>query len=337
MPVVDQTSPYTIGSIVNGVLIGENGELYLANGGHAVFDIATGRKTVDPSNFAVFQTNILDRAAFCAKRQIRYRHIIFPDKQSAIQAPLPFKNPVCLGELYEQKCSSAAQHILNLTQLFRRQDSKLFKTTDTHPTDLGLMLAAADIAETLTSCSKKDALTVLLAKPALPHRAAGDLGLRFAPPLEASEQKIVTDWPVAYFNNEVGFGNDGLIDIYLSPTALSCKRLLWFGDSFGRGCLRFLSYFFKEMIFLRTRFFHEEMVQQIKPDIVVTQNVERYLDTVAPDEEAPPFLLYPALKADQRLPSLRFTEALAAVLSYPRPRYRHFLTENGMSDGVACV
>ena len=329
--------PHTPGAIINGVLIGDGGELYLAHGGHAVLDIATGRKTIDPANFAIFEANILSRAARCADMGATYRHIIFPDKQSAVQAPLPFKNPICLGDLYQRHCPGAAEHILDLGPLFRKTGGKLFKTTDTHPTDLGLLLAGAEIAETLTGCDKAAAVQALLAKPVVPHRAAGDLGLRFTPHLESAEVTITTDWPVAYFHNDVGFGNDGLIDICLSPKALSHKRLLWFGDSFGRGCLRFLSYFFREVTFLRTRFLHEEMLQQIKPDIVVTQNVERYLDIIAPDSEAPPFLLYPALKGDQRVASLPFTEALAAILSYPRQRYAGFLSKNGITDGGGVV
>ena len=40
------------------------------------------------------------------------------------------------------------------------------------------------------------------------------------------------------------------------------NRLLLFGDSFGRHCLAALSLFFREILFIRTRFFHPEIVAQ---------------------------------------------------------------------------
>ena len=61
-----------------------------------------------------------------------------------------------------------------------------------------------------------------------------------------------------------------------------------------------------------------------KPDYVVTENVERYLDNCVLDESRPNFFMYPYLHGDQYSPSAEFSEALSAVLSVGRPPYAEF-------------
>ena len=59
----------------------------------------------------------------------------------------------------------------------------------------------------------------------------------------------------------------------------------------------------------------------MRPDLVVTANVERYLTSILPDEAAPNFLLYPLLSTATCRPDAGFAAALSAVLSYSRPPY----------------
>ncbi len=316
----------TPGTIQNGVLFGEDGELYLAHGGHSVLDFATGRRQVSDEMFAIFEANVLGRAARCAAYGAKYLHLIFPDKQSVVRERFPFNNPVCLGLLYDQNCPSVSKHVRNLTEVLRREPSAVFKKTDTHLNDYGMALAASMIVETITGQQRSTVLEQFTSRPVAVQTAAGDLGMKVVPQLQSEDRSIIANWPLHFFSNGVGFGNDGLIDIYVSPSSLSKIRLVWFGDSFGRGCVRLLSLFFREIVFLRTRYFHEEIVFQIRPDVVVTENVERYLDVVAPDEEAPPFLLYPLLKGLAYAPSASFCEAMAAILSYPRSTYTSFVS-----------
>ena len=317
----------TPGAIQNGVLFGHDGELYLAHGGHAVLDYATGRRSVPPDMFAVFEANILARAGRCAAFGATYLHVIFPDKQSVVRERFPFPDPVCLGLLYEQHCPGVAAHLLNLTAPLREHALDVFKPLDTHLNDHGMALAASVIYHALTGEDHAAALAALHARPTKIQDAPGDLGGKLVPPRSGTERSIVADWPLHFFSNGIGFGNDGLADLYISPRSLRPARLLWFGDSFGRGCVRLLSLFFREIVFLRTRFFHEEMLAQLRPDCVVTQNAERYLDVVASDEGALPFLLYPALKGIAQAPTPAFARALAALLSYPRAPYWAFTAE----------
>src|SRR5262249_32802344 len=124
--------------------------------------------------------------------------------------------------------------------------------------------------------------------------------------------------------NNVSGGNNGIIDIIFRNEPYYQKRLLVFGDSFGRGLAAVLSHFFSETIFLRTPFFHREIFEQIGPDYVITQNVERYLSFCQADDMRPSFFMYPYLGKGVYAPTREFCEAFSAVLSYPRRPYLEF-------------
>ena len=120
-------------------------------------------------------------------------------------------------------------------------------------------------------------------------------------------------------------GNNGLTDLRFSFQPLYAKRLLFFGDSFGREACKLLSFFFKEVVFARTPFFHDEIFHAMQPDYVVCENVERYLDSCSLDEQRPWYTLIPMLDARGYAPPKTFARAFSAVLSYPHAPYTDFL------------
>ena len=315
----------------NGVIIGKDGYLFLADGGHSVLQIVTGKKSVEDLSFTNFNTNIGNRAASANSLGVQYRHILFPDKQSVLRRQFVVDDPICLADLYKRRCPQAMPHVLDLTEVLRRQSVAPFMRTDTHLTDLGAIVSACSIAESFSGEDQAPALAALQSRITQTRMFSGDLGKRFDPNVQSEENFLKLEWPLKYFTNDMGFGNDGLVDIYISPNACYKTRLLWFGDSFGRGCVRMLSFFYEEIIFLRTRFFHEEIFRQIHPNIVITQNIERYMDFIESDDEAPPFLMYPALKGIDYSPSKSFAEAFAAILSFPRRRYIEFIEKQKSS------
>ena len=116
-----------------------------------------------------------------------------------------------------------------------------------------------------------------------------------------------------------------MTDLRFSFQPLYAKRLLFFGDSFGREACKLLSFFFKEVVFARTPFFHDEIFHAMQPDYVVCENVERYLDSCSLDEQRPWYTLIPMLDARGYAPPKTFARAFSAVLSYPHAPYTDFL------------
>lgn len=70
---------------------------------------------------------------------------------------------------------------------------------------------------------------------------------------------------------------------------------------------------------------HPEVVDAMKPDIVFTENAERYLSWVRLDEERPFFFLFPFLKDNAYVMDRGMAEALSAVLSFGRQPYTLFM------------
>jgi hypothetical protein len=135
-----------------------------------------------------------------------------------------------------------------------------------------------------------------------------------------SNKDIVT------ISNNFRSGNNGICDLYFNKTLLeNGPRVLIFGDSYARNIALVLSRFAGQVFFMRTPYLHDEIVNAIMPDTVITENAERYLSSVRSDHDRSLFMLYPWLKDRSYSPSQRFIEAFDAVLSYGRPKYEAFI------------
>jgi tetratricopeptide (TPR) repeat protein len=80
--------------------------------------------------------------------------------------------------------------------------------------------------------------------------------------------------------------NMGLIRSMYNPRAKTSQRVLLFADSFVASLMYLFSEFFEHVVFVRSQYFHREMVAALRPDVVITANAERYLAHVHHDDEA---------------------------------------------------
>lgn len=130
---------------------------------------------------------------------------------------------------------------------------------------------------------------------------AGDLGNKLTPPV--LEETVFFQRPFRHQMIENGIShdatrpvNDGRMIYSLSeaPSAAD-RRLLILGDSYLHLTLPALAFFFREVLFCRTRWYHPEVAFMFRPDLLVSEQAERYLSFVWPDERAPNFFLIPYL------------------------------------------
>jgi hypothetical protein len=110
-------------------------------------------------------------------------------------------------------------------------------------------------------------------------------------------------------------GNTNNICILFNPKAKTNLRLLVIGDSFMKYSLIYLSPVFRDIVYARSEFFQEDLVDLYCPDMIITSNVERYLSDVRPDGTGSSVLLSGYGKPDYKPPE-EFAEALRAQLSY---------------------
>ena len=322
-----------LGHIENGVMFGHDGYLFLLDGGHHVFDLLLGLHKVSDISFANFATNIARRADICERAGAKYLHVIYPDKQSVMVDEFPVEGPFCLTDIYLEKLPEVRPHVFYLRGALRNASLPAFMRTDTHLTESGNIVAAGAIVEQLVGQDQSEHVNRLLASPDW-HEIdwSGDLGSRFQPPLSERRRLLRKTWPHKWFHNDLQGGNNGIVDLLFSPGAVHDRRILIYGDSFSRDLSSILSYFFREVVFLRTQFFHPDMLHQIQPDLVITSNVERYLSFCESDDRRASFFMFPHLGGNPYAPPKEFAEAFSAVLAYGRPPYLDFLNKNGLAE-----
>jgi hypothetical protein len=320
------------GSIEKGVMFGGDGYLFLLDGGHGVFDLVLGMHKVPDDSYANFASNILRRAAICQASNVKYSHVVYPDKQSVMTDNFPVRSPVCLGQLYLDRLPHIRSLVYYPRQILQDVAEGAFMRTDTHLTELANIVSAGGIVEQLTGDDQAANVDRLVRSYAWDEfEFSGDLGGRFDPKLSEVKKRQKKLWPHKWFHNGLTGGNNGIVDLLFSAQPVYDKRILVFGDSFSRELCSVLSYFFREVVFLRTAFFHDDIFYQTQPDFVVTSNVERYLSYCESDDRRPSFFMYPHINGLDYAPDQDFAEAFSAVLNHGKPPYLEFIRKYALT------
>lgn len=294
-----------------------DGNLFLGGGAHGAFAYKLGKLSVDPVSFDVFDKNIADRRAFLRRRNIRYVHAIAPDKETVLKVSLPERMKLgSLIDLYRGRCKADFLDLRPKEPIdgsYMRTDTHWalpFQTVAVLQIAKSLGIPADEIAEGQKHISVSGSVEV---------RFIGDLAGRMEPVISERALFFRPEWLKELSNKPSGW-NDGAIHIFQNEAA-PARRLLVFGDSFGRMICPLLSIFFDTVLFCRSRYFHPEMVEMMRPTHVMTQQVERFLDRVTSDKEASRFLLMPFINGSPVDAGPDFWRALNAILS-PSPAGR---------------
>lgn len=301
--------------VVNGVLIGQENELFLATGAHNVLDFATGKRRPERKSVENLARNLNDRRVFAEKNGVSFVHLIAPEKYRVYPDKFPIKDPLSLAEQYAKNgCEGMIDPV---AELRAEQKGRTYGVNDTHWAAHGKIVAARLIARSAGIPEAEIFTSEKLARSSLrnnPKPFAGDLGSKLVPPL--LENTLLLELPFEYHTIENGIShlttrpaNDGRLIYSVSKAQTAAKkRLLIFGDSYLHLTLSTLSFFFTEVLFCRTRWFHPEVVMMFQPDAIVTQQAERYLSYSFLDSEAPNFFLVPFLL--NRQPAMTREEAM---------------------------
>lgn len=294
------------------IAIGKNDQLFLIGGNHSVLEYISGEKNILEGAKRIFRNNIRARAKYCADNNMRYTHFVCPDKHTILYDDFPFEIKVNLSEIFNEFCEGDV--VLPSAELRKVQETEgAYMRTDTHWSALGQLEIVRQVINHLdwevpTASKKLDAIRDALI---VQRDYIGDLGNKLNP--KHKEDRLIFPLPkhVFKFNNGVT-GNNGTIISYINPNASG--RLMVFGDSFIMSCTDMISEFFAEIIVVRTPFFHREMVDQFKPDAVLTANVERYLPNMPLDDDAPIATLFAQILGREFRPDPHNFEVLSALL-----------------------
>lgn len=272
----------------NMVLEGKDGYLFLKGGNHQVLNLFTQKTKPSLISINNFWENLISRKGKCELLSIEYKHFVFPDKIYLLRNKLNENITSVYKQYYEP---------LKINQLCEYLDfndtdcEDYFSKTDTHLNAIGNirilehMFGKQLILNDLISRIEQDLYVEDL--------WIGDLGSKVNLAKPESISKLKTQSSVKRVHNGVKGGNNGIIDIFCNEKSVKDEKLLIFGDSFFRSLLPYLTFLFKEIVFCRTPFYHDEVVSLYKPNIVFTGNAERYLSNVKNDIEATNFFEIP--------------------------------------------
>lgn len=317
------------------VLEGEEGFLFLSGGRHNPLRFAQASDAVKPESLMRFWANIQQRQAQLERRGIRFAHLIAPDKHSVCQEVFPVEVKTSLGERY--LAAAPDPDLLQWVTYPRQQLANDFRRhcyrVDTHYRPSGTLVM---LRELLALAGGPDAVQLLPTDEQLSFSSreawAGDLGSKLSPAWTEDCKRLILPHSVQHFCNTLPGGNNGIIDLYInleksnpSTHQPSLGRVLVSGDSYGRDIARALALICQEVLFVRTPFLHIDLADAMQPDLVITENAERYLSNVTSDEDRPVFFLYPFLKDNSYAMSPQMASTLSAVLSFGRPPYAHWL------------
>ncbi len=308
-------------NIINGVLIGRNDDLYLSGGSHSVLRFATGDMRVSPESVLNFKTNLESRRDIAHRGGMAYCHLIAPEKYRVVSENFPIPSPTTiLSQYLGGGCEGITDPVAELRAAI---DGRAYDKTDTHWNAYGKIVIARLIAQTAGRSAAYIAeveAAITASMIPFPQPICGDLGRKLQPEQSETIQIVKLAHKVQTHENGLPHNaekpvNDGRLAVVESDSPFAQGRLLIFGDSYLHGTLNVLSYYFKTIIFCRTRWLHEDMVAMARPDIIVTQQAERYLSFVYPDAGAPAFMLMAYMFGRAPTPTLEEALALGRVLS----------------------
>jgi hypothetical protein len=290
------------------VRIASNGHLVLTGGHHSVLTLMSDEGQPAPGSVETFWHNHARRQAFCEARGIAFSTWVFPDKLSIFANDPAFCDVKIssvyrrhyLGHAPEQSCVHYLGDVID--------GSEDFPKTDTHLSAAGMCKAVLAMAQSL-DLPGQAAFAARVAETCVEVADhCGDLGVKLTP--ARTEQIRLARPPVPFQRgmNRIAAGNDGMMDLLHTPTSSTDKTLLVFGDSFFRQNLVYLTFFFRNIVFLRSRYFHDECVAAVAPDVIFTGLAERYLSAVSADAARPHFLSYPYVSGRAVDPSPLFAE-----------------------------
>lgn len=304
--------------IKNNVLIGKDGWLFLYSGSQNQFSFLKGEKKIDAISVDNFLSNIHSRREYCRRKSIDFCHIVFPSKPVVKIKYLPHEhNDIkSLFRSYFQKRLDSDSGVFYPFEELEKLDENhsSFHKYNTHNSDRGYL----EIVKFIFSKLDYEICFEDFIEGFDKRMVGGDLANMISLSSLVEEDFVILKKNKKVYrvgNRKYLQGNTGDVVILNNESSLSKKRLLVFGDSFIKDSLKFLIIYFREIFYIRSRFFHQDIVEAYSPDVVFTSNAERYLCSVKSDKEANNFIM--SLYGNKNYkPEDSYLEALKACLSY---------------------
>jgi alginate O-acetyltransferase complex protein AlgJ len=265
----------------NSVIFGADGQLFHRD--HDAVEQVTGKLRFSETELEWVVSAIETRHAWCREHNIRYLHMIVPEKHVVYSDKLPEPMRVSAERPVRQILSRLASHVLDdliypeVDLRDRRSAGDTFYKTDTHWTTQGAFLTYQIMARRLEQITR-------FANPIGEHELnfqdfvhTGDLGVRLDP--EQSEPAIFlrpkrpTTFKKVYDNRRFDRGNV----IVWENSNRSLPRCVVFSDSFLHYVIQFMIPCFSRLVAVSSTDVYYDLLRSEQPDVVIFEMIERYV------------------------------------------------------------
>lgn len=262
------------------VLIGKEGWLFLQNDTNRVVEQNNGSLKLTEAELKKWLRTLEARFAILKNRSIRYYFLIAPNKESVYPEYLPDDYILSDNRLVYQLLNACKPYNLplyyplDLLKLYK-SEYQLYPTGNTHWNGIGGFIAY----EYVMNIIDRDFNTTILGWEDIrfeDEETSQDLGIKLTPPRTSvfSWGKVKSPQARIIYDNKLI--NSGKVQITLNKkTNLPTAAI--FHDSFIEFLLPFLMESFSKIYLFHTPCLDYELIDQVKPDVVISEMVERFL------------------------------------------------------------
>jgi hypothetical protein len=267
----------------NNVLVGRNGWLYFTD--EKNLNYYQCDQPFTPAELEKIVSRVKEMRDFSRENGAEFILLIAPVKESIYPEYLPngirkSSNPCQLDQvLHSLQGSGVAAPDLRILLQEGKTKSQVYFKTDTHWNDAGAFLVYRSIFKELKKLFPAVEILKLTDFQSLPIKKSGDLSQMIPLEIPISETTLVME-PNRQPKAVVSQGGDSKT-IITESGIYSYPNAVIFRDSFFMALRPFFSENFNRAIYRWSFDFDRELIQNEKPDIVIYELAERYLDNLA--------------------------------------------------------
>lgn len=257
------------------VLKGSDDWLFLDNDRNQVIDQIQGNFPASKMNWGKIAAELRERIELSVLYGFRYLHLIAPNTHIFAKEYLPPDITVSEDRAAVYMQEHFPEVVFYPIELLRSQKDRytLYHKTDTHWTELGVILVFNEISDRLGLDTKID----LDGEYETRVMRRGDLGTKLSPTKISIYEHLMYDYDVELISTNY-VSNTGAYK-HLRSKNRNHKRAVIFGDSYINAGLEQIAYYFEETFFFwQANIFDLNIVEQLRPDIVINETAERFFN-----------------------------------------------------------
>ncbi len=273
-------------------IVGEDGWLFLGNSdGDALYE-SLGYKNLNPTEIEKIVAKIKSYQDWCSRNEIEFYFAIAPSKHSIYSEYLPYRKsdrPTSREQLIRAFRTNDMDYCLDLSDsiLKNKHKERLYMKTDTHWNDAGAYHASNQLLQTMQI---KHPIIPRFIEEAFQKDSSTSFEQDLSRMLLLKQKEVNEEWTLAESCGTKVEKQLGNIRPNRSKQGKYEKRykcidadlkLLMFRDSFGSAMIPFLAESFGSSVYIWHSLFDKDLIEHEKPDIVVLEVVERYVDNLA--------------------------------------------------------